>query len=90
MRFRRDKGGVRTKMEGVDHLWLRLRNDKQVITGYHSFDGENWIREDWGMEISGFNHNTFHDFQSMLPGLAAIGEGSVTFSNFKYRSLTDE
>lgn len=87
VRFRRDKGGVRTKLPDVEHIWLRIRNDNQVITGYYSLDGQNWTRETWGMEISGFNHNTFHDFQSMLPGLMAAGKGEVKFSNFKYRVL---
>lgn len=87
LRIRRDRGGVRTKLPDVEHIWLRIRNDNQVITGYYSLDGENWVKEEWGMEISGFNHNTFHDFQSMLPGLMAAGKGEVKFSNFKYRVL---
>lgn len=87
LRIRRDRGGVRTKLPDVEHIWLRVRNDNQVITGYYSLDGENWVKEEWGMEISGFNHNTFHDFQSMLPGLMAAGKGEVKFSNFKYRVL---
>lgn len=87
LRFRRDKGGVRSKLPDVEHIWLRVRNDNQVITGYYSLDGKEWVKEEWGMEISGFNHNTFHDFQSMLPGLMAAGNGEVKFSNFKYRVL---
>ncbi len=87
LRIRRDRGGVRTKLPDAEHIWLRIRNDNQVITGYYSLDGENWVKEEWGMEISGFNHNTFHDFQSMLPGLMAAGKGEVKFSNFKYRVL---
>lgn len=87
LRIRRDRGGVRTRLPDVEHIWLRIRNDNQVITGYYSLDGENWVKEEWGMEISGFNHNTFHDFQSMLPGLMAAGKGEVKFSNFKYRVL---
>ena len=50
-------------------------------------NGENWVREEWGHEISGYNHNTCYYFQSVLPGLMAAGEGEVKFSNFKYRSL---
>ncbi len=87
IRFRRDKGGLRDKMPDVTHVWLRIRNDNQIITGYHSLDGQNWVRSSWATEISGYNHNTFHDFQSMLPGLMAAGEGEVRFSNFKYRVL---
>ena len=78
---------MRSRLPDVDHIWLRIRNDDQVITGYYSLDGKEWVKEEWGMEISGFNHNTFHDFQSMLPGLMAAGNGEVKFSNFKYSVL---
>lgn len=87
LRYRRDGGGLRSRFEGVTHIYLKLRNENQVITGAYSLDGKNWVKEEWGMEISGFNHNTFHDFQSMLPGLMAAGEGEVRFSNFKYTVL---
>ena len=90
MRFRRDKGGVRQKMQDVTHIWLRLRNDRQVVSAYYSFDGKEWHKDDWGIEVSGYNHNVFHEFQSLLPGLVAIGEGEVKFSNFKYRTLDSE
>lgn len=87
LRYRRDDGSLRTRLDNATHVWLRLRNEDQVVTGYYSLDGKNWVRESWGMEISGFNHNTLGDFQSMLPGLMAAGKGLVKFSNFKYRTL---
>jgi hypothetical protein len=58
-----------------------------VLTGAYSYDGINWIKETWGMEISGYNHNTLYEFQSMLPALYAAGGGKVKFRNFKYTSL---
>ncbi len=73
--------------EGVEKMWLRLRNDHQVVTGWYSYDGENWEQEEWAMEVSGYNHNTLYEFQSMLPALYAHGEGSVRFSQLKYTSL---
>lgn len=87
LRFRRDNGGRRQRIPDVEHVWLRLRNDHQIVSAYYSLDGENWKQDDWGIEISGYNHNVFHEFQSMLPGLVSIGEGEVKFSNFKYRKL---
>ena len=87
LRWRRDKGGRRQRLEDVTHIWLRLRNDRQILTAYYSLDGQEWHKDDWGIEISGYNHNVFHEFQSMLPGLVAAGEGEVRFSNFKYREL---
>ena len=87
MRFRRDKGGLRKRFQDQTHIWLKLRNDHQVVSAYYSFDGKEWLQDDWGIEISGYNHNVFHEFQSMLPGLVAIGDGEVKFSNFKYTKL---
>ena len=85
-RYRRNKSnGV--GQSGGTHLWLRLRNDAHVVTAYWSHDGKEWQRETWGQEVSGFNHNTLYDFQSILPGLFCEGEGYATFSNFKYREL---
>ena len=72
------------KNEGASHMWLRLRNNNQVVTGAYSLDGVNWTRETWGMEVSGYTHNTFHEFQSLLPGLFAAGQGEVRFKNFKF------
>ena len=72
---------------GGNHLWLRLKNDNQVLTGAYSYDGIHWTQESWGMEISGYNHNTLYEFQSMLPALFASGQGKVRFKNFKYTSL---
>lgn len=89
-RFRYRKGAISKTgqpHDGKNHLWLKLRNDKQVITGAYSYDGKNWIRETWGMEVSGYNHNTLYEFQSMLPAVFAAGEGEVRFKNFKYTQL---
>ncbi|MDI9544678.1 MAG: family 43 glycosylhydrolase [Bacteroidota bacterium] len=87
LRFRQGILRTASRHEGGNHLWLRLRNDHQVLTGAYSYDGINWIKETWGMEISGYNHNTLYEFQSMLPALYAAGEGKVKFRNFKYTSL---
>ena len=37
------------------------------------------------MEASGYHHNMLDDFQSLLPGLFAYGEGEVRFTEFSYR-----
>lgn len=87
-RFRYRKGG--SSRSGIcqgKRLWLRLRNENHIVTGYYSTDGVEWKRETWGMNISGYDHNTLYEFQSVLPGVFVCGEGSATFRNFKYRSL---
>jgi xylan 1,4-beta-xylosidase len=86
-RLRWRMGALKSKAprEGGNTLWLKIRNDNHVITGYYSNDGTNWIKENWGMEISGYNHNTLYYFQSVLPGLFVYGNGEATFSDFKYK-----
>lgn len=90
--LRYQKGLVDRVAEIADqtHFWLRLRNDQHVVTGYYSLDGGEWVPMKWGQEISGFNHNVLGEFQSVLPGLVATGEGFVRFSNFKYKKLYSE
>lgn len=76
-----------TQQEGPKTIWLRLRNVDQVLTGYYSEDGEHWQKQSWGYEISGYNHNTAGEFQSLLPGFTAIGNGTVCLEDFKYTKL---
>ena len=85
-RYRRDQANVVGKVE-TNHLWLRLCNDAHVVTAYWSLDGKQWNRETWGQEVSGFNHNTLYEFQSVLPGVFCEGDGHAVFKNFKYREL---
>ena len=89
-RYRYRKGG-RTgsgvHRKETTRLWLRLVNRDCIVTGWYSYDGVNWKRETWGMDCSGYNHNTLYEFQSVLPGLFAQGKGEVAFRNFKYRKL---
>ena len=88
-RYRYRKGsGSRGGVNNNTHLWLRLRNNQQVVTGEYSTDGKHWQRETWGMNCSGYNHNTLYEFQSVLPGLFVSGDGYATFSNFSYHILS--
>lgn len=92
-RYRYRKGGASRSGQHpteTKHLWLRLTNKENIITGMYSYDGVNWKRETWGMDCSGYNHNTLYEFQSVLPGLFAAGEGRAVFRNFVYRPLDDE
>jgi len=86
-RFRKGQPNGGTPHEGKNHLWLKLRNNHQVVTGAYSYDGITWHRETWGMEVSGYNHNTLYEFQSMLPALFASGKGEVRFKNLKFTPL---
>ena len=85
-RYRRDHANGVGKSAGTKQ-WLRLRNDNHVVTAWWSADGKTWNRETWGQEVSGFNHNTLYDFQSVLPGVFCEGQGFAKFENFKYTEL---
>lgn len=85
--WRRADERARSLIEGPSTIWLKIRNEDQILTGYYSEDGTHWQKQAWGYEVSGYNHNTAGEFQSLLPGLVAIGEGEVTFEDFNYRKL---
>ena len=69
------------------HAWIRLRNDRHIVTLYYSADGRTWERYDRAIEVSGYHHNVAYDFLSLRPALYASGSGEVRFRNFKYRAL---
>jgi beta-xylosidase len=88
-RYRYRKGGATRSgvhAQKTTRLWLRLQNYDSIVTGWWSVDGKNWKRETWGMDCSGYNHNTLYEFQSVLPGVFAAGNGQAVFRNFKYIS----
>ena len=69
------------------HAWIRLRNDRHIVTLHFSADGKRWEKFDRAIEVSGYHHNVAYDFLSLRPALYASGEGEVRFKNFKYRAL---
>jgi xylan 1,4-beta-xylosidase len=70
-----------------NHVYLRLRNDRHIVTVDYSADGRTWQRYDRGMEVSGYHHNVGYDFLSLRPAVYAAGTGEVRFSQFTYRAL---
>ena len=76
------------KPEGLgQRMFVRLRNDRHVVTMFYSADGNRWQRFDRGMDVSGYHHNVAYEFLSLRPALYAAGKGEVRFRNFKYRAL---
>ena len=67
--------------------FLRLRNDRHIVTLHTSGDGVQWYKFGVQMEVSGYHHNTMGDFLSLRPALYAAGRGEVRFRNFRYRAL---
>lgn len=85
--YRPDSSSKRGSHKETNKLWLRLKNNNHVVTGAYSLDGVNWGKDDWGMEVSGYHHNTLYGFQSLLPGIFVCGQGKAYFKNFKYVAL---
>ena len=78
----------RGRPEGIDRrLFLRLRNDRHIVTMDYSPDGLTWRRYDHGFEVSGYHHNVAYEFLSLRPALYAAGTGEARFRNFTYRAL---
>jgi beta-xylosidase len=88
-RYRWRKGSTKWSMAhtGNNQLWLKLRLVDNIVTGYYSYDGMAWKKEPWGIDISGYHHNTLYDFLSVLPGLVAYRKGSVRFSDLHFKRL---
>lgn len=68
-------------------LWLRVRNDRHVVTFHTSRDGYRWQKYPVQMEVSGYHHNVAGRFLALKPALYAAGDGSVRFRRFGYRAL---
>jgi xylan 1,4-beta-xylosidase len=66
-------------------LHLRAVNDENIVTFFHSIDGERWTKER-SFEVAGYNHNVADGFLSLRPGIYASGGDSVTFRNLTYRA----
>jgi xylan 1,4-beta-xylosidase len=68
-------------------VFLRLTNDRHIVTIRYSADGKTWTLFGTRMEVSGYHHNVAYDFLSLRPALYAAGNGDVRFRSFKYRAL---
>jgi xylan 1,4-beta-xylosidase len=67
---------------------IRMTNDDHVVTFRYSHDdGKTWSLHGTRMEVSGIHHNVFGGFLSLKVGLYSAGQGSATFSDFRYRAL---
>ena len=68
-------------------MYLRITNDRQIVTFHYSLDGRNWTRHAVRSEVSGYNANTVDNLLSLRPALFAAGGGKVIFRDFRYRAL---
>jgi xylan 1,4-beta-xylosidase len=70
-----------------NHVFLRLKNIENTVDMYYSKDGVKWNKIENSFEVSGMHHNVLSGFLSLRIGLCSIGEGKVTFKNFKYTPI---
>jgi beta-xylosidase len=70
-----------------NHAYLRLKNINNTVDMYYSLDGEKWTKIENSLDVSGMHHNVLSGFMSLRIGLCSIGEGKVTFKNFKYKPI---
>jgi xylan 1,4-beta-xylosidase len=68
-------------------LWLRMRNERHIVTFHHSDDGTTWTKFDVQMEVSGYHHNVAGDFLSLRPAIFVAGGGEAAFSRLEFRAL---
>ncbi len=68
-------------------LWLRVTNQRHIVTFHHSLDGKAWTKFDVQMETSGYHHNVAGDFLSLRPAIYVLGKGVAAFSGLKYRAI---
>jgi len=68
-------------------LWLRVTNNRHIVTIHSSADGQRWQKYPVQMEVSGYHHNVAGKFLALKPALYAAGNGAVTFRSFRYRAL---
>ena len=68
-------------------LWLRVTNNRHIVTFHHSLDGKSWTKFDVQMETSGYHHNVAGDFLSLRPAIYVLGKGEAAFSKLGYRAI---
>jgi beta-xylosidase len=54
---------------------------------FFSTDGTKWNKIESSVEVSSLNHNALSGFLSLRIGLCSIGDGSVKFKNFIYKTV---
>jgi len=77
-----------TRAWPIESAWFRLVNRKNRVEIFASEDGKQWQSLIADFDATGFDQNGQHGgFQAARPALAAIGAGSVRFTDFQYRQV---
>lgn len=68
-------------------VFLKLKNINHIVDMYYSLDGQDWIKIENSFESEAYHHNILSGFMSLKIGLTSMGDGRVSFKNFKYQVL---
>jgi xylan 1,4-beta-xylosidase len=68
---------------------LKIRNTEHDVEFFTSPDGVAWTRLETGVEMSGYHHDVFRNWQTLKVALYATGSGTAVFRNFKYQGLPE-
>jgi beta-xylosidase len=77
----------RNELANKSKLYVRVKNDRNIVTFYTSDNGTDWRKFDVQMEVSGYHHNVAYDFLSLKPGIYSAGTGETRFRNLRYQAL---
>ncbi|OIR01138.1 Non-reducing end alpha-L-arabinofuranosidase BoGH43B precursor [mine drainage metagenome] len=72
------------------HVYLKLKKVENTVDCFYSIDGIKWNKTEASFEVSGMHHNVLGGFLGLRIALCSIGDGSVTFKNFKYQPINIE
>ncbi|USJ02306.1 family 43 glycosylhydrolase [Xanthomonas prunicola] len=86
-RYGEERPGMLAPSATGGTLWLRVTNNRHIVTIHSSTDGTTWTKYPVQMEVSGHHHNVAGKFLALKPALYAAGAGQVEFRNFRYRAL---
>ena len=89
-RFVTHQYGIERGRPGHSHgrrMFMRLTNDRHIVTLHTSGDGQTWTKFDRQMEVSGYHHNVRGGFMMLRPGIYAAGSGAARFRNVRYQAL---
>jgi beta-xylosidase len=64
------------------HFYIRILNDKNVVSVWKSTDGNKWDVVIKDLDVSSYHHNIYQGFFALRPSIM-VNDG-VTVKNFKY------
>ena len=75
---------------GTEKVYMRLKNDRNVITAFYSFDGIIFNKFTWGANTEHCTHLAYGGFLSLRPGIQVSGSGSAVFDYFTHVPIKED